>query len=323
MLNPGLAKLARALCNVHPELLSQVTLSEQDLSKSCVDIVERWQAGLKSFMPNDSLAVHPEVTGYSSSTRNSPQFGGDNLRLELFLTCPEPLYMKQFMKRCRNNVLAHDAAKAIEQVAYLGLEIWTPEVIRDMYGSMNWSHSDSDADILEEYAMNQWEGEGEEVPTLKPEDLPFALPSKWDADMTKLGYKKLGPKPIASIQLLRDLAKGRSQKDAELAMAILKLREIIKRGHVRYSDEGDRWGCIEASFVFLWDDDSAQLRHALDEAVNDRYEAGVSRENVLEVTVRPEDALQEVEQYVRAVEHLLAMQVAVGNLYTAMTKFVT
>lgn len=323
MLNPGLAKLAQALCNVHPELLSQVTLSEQDLSKSCVDIVERWQASLKSFMPKDSLAVHPEITGYSSGTGNSPQFGGDNLRLELFLACPEALYLKQFMKRCRNKVLAHDAAKAIEQVAYLGLEIWSPEVIRDMYGSMNWYHCENDAEILEEFAMNQWEGEDEEVRTLKPEDLPFDLPSKWDANMTKAGYKKLGPKPIASIQLLRDLAKGRSQKNAELAMAILKVRKIIKRGHVTYIDDGERWGCIEASFVFLWDDDSAQLGHAIDEAVNDRYEAGVSRENVLEVTVRPEDALQQVEDYVRAVEHLLAMQVAVGNLYTAMTKFVT
>ncbi len=306
---------------MHPELLGQVTLSEHDLAKSCIDIVERWQASLKSFLPKDALAIQPEVTGYRSG--NNPEFGGDLLTVQLFLDCPEPIYLKDFMKRCRNKVLAHDAAKAIDQISYLGLEIWAPEVIRDMYGSMNWYHCDNDADILEEFAANHWEGEGDEVPAMKPEDFPYVLPSKWDAHMKKLGYKKPGPKPLASTQQLRELAKGRSQKDADLARAILKLRKVIKRGHLRCSDDEDRWGCVEPSFVFLWDTDSAQLRHALDEAVEDRYNAGVSRENVLQVSVRPESALQQVEDDVRAVEHLLEMQIAMGDLHTAMKSFVT
>lgn len=298
-------------------------LSDGDLAKSCVDIVDRWQGTLKSFLPQDKLVIHPEVTGYSSRSGDSPEFGGDMLLVQLFMECPRLIYMKEFMERCTDKALAHDAAKAIYQVAYLGLEIWTPEVIRDMYGYMNWYGCDTDADVLEEFKMNTWDGDEEEADaSFKPSDFPGLLPSAWDASMSELGYQRLGRKPQISMRKLRDSIKHRPPMEAELAKAILEVRQVIDRGHVKTSDE-ERWASVEGCFIFLWDEESDQLRHAIDEVVEDRYNSGEGREAVLQVGVRADSEPQEVEDDVRAVEHLLAMRIAVGMLYEAMSKFVT
>lgn len=304
-------------------MLDSMELSDLDLARSCVEIVDRWQGTLKSYLPQDKLSIHPEVTGYSSRSGNSPEFGGDMLMVELFMDCPKLIYMKEFMERCTDKALAHDAAKAIYQVAYLGLEIWTPEVIRDMYGYMNWYCCDTDADVLEEFKLNSWDGDEDEAEaSFKPSDFPGVLPSAWDANMSELGYKPLGRKPVISKRKLRDSIKHRSPLEAELAKAILEVRQVIERGHVKSSDE-ERYSCVEACFIFLWDEESAQLRHALDEVVEDRYNSGEGRESVLQVAVRADSEPQQVEDDVRAVEHLLATQVAVGRLYEAMSKFVT
>jgi hypothetical protein len=314
--NPALARLTKAICTLHPKLLDGIEL-DRNLTAVCIEVLEKWTSSLKSLFEEDSITLGPEVMGYGSyGSRTVEQ---NKASMIMWMDTPEVVYLKDFVVKCKNSSLAHDAIHVLDAIAYKGLEVWTPSVIKDMYGYAEWYGCDTDKDVLEErrnYADEMGDDSEEDT-----DDEGFMLPSKWDKHMADVGYTRCSKKPRLSLKALLALRKDSSDEEKALVKAIANLRKLVSRGHVDHGDE-ETWSNTQAAFVFLWDAESDLLSHALDDALNDRWNSGEGRDCQLHVEIDQRTTHDQALKNVVAIEHLIEIQRAVGAMADAMNSII-
>lgn len=307
---------------MHPKLLKGVDL-ERNLNDVCVEVVLKWTASLKSRNLNDAITVEPESTGYNSFRGHS--FDNNKLSLTMWMEETNTFYLKDFVDKCKNPSLAHDAIHALDSITYKGLEVWTPVVIKDMYAYAEWYGCDTDKAVREERMNNLYEvGEEDEnraEEEERAENEDFLLPSKWDKQMADAGYKPCSRKPKLSQKALAALRKESPTGDDLLAKAIQTLRKLARQGHADSGDE-DTFANTQAAFIFLWDRECDLLPHALDQAINDRWNSGESRDCQLHVEIDKSSSGDQVFNTVVAIEKLVEIQVAIGAIVDAMRRII-
>lgn len=266
---------------------------------------------MNSFSDQDRISLATDIYG---SYGNSAMGGeASQIYLEFYSTSPSTVMLKEFVNSSVDYQLALDAIVALNDIAYRGIEIWTPEVIRDLQGQREWGGEETDEGVIEQ------RGAFDDEP-FDAEECGCILPSAWDDAMAVSGYLPLKTKYQLSIREMNAHAKGLPEKDQALAKAITLVRETAKLSRLECSDE-NHWDITDAAFVFLWDDQDDMLAHALDGVLEDRYNAGEGHESQLQVKFDLNSDHNAVVGDILYLERQLKIQLAVGELYLAIRSF--
>lgn len=278
------------------------------MNSVCLHVAEKWIASIRGRGNDDTVALEPEHS-YGHSADYSDVSG--MAVMTLWLDQAPTLLLKPFIEACSNREVALEVIRTLNNIAYKGLEIWTPEIIKDMFAGEHWFGNTTDAAFIEEF-------EGNHDEPFDPTEHSIILPSLWEKNMTDSGYETVGSKPKLTQKALKAFAKGASQREKNLVKAIVKVRRISRR--VEHTDE-ETWGNTMAAFVFDWDGND-MLSHALDEIMNYRWETGEARECQLQIQFDGASSPEMVTTNVIAIEKLVDIQQAVGELYDAMIEII-
>lgn len=255
-----------------------------------------------------SLAVDRYQGQMYSSSLNSQ---ADRLCLMLNFEMPRAFFLKPFVNSSLPYDLVSDILITLNRLAYSGIEVWTPDVIRVHYAYVNWHGTETDEEFIEEF-----ESMSEEP--FNPEEHEVLLPSAWCDHMAQAGYLlndfKGGFKPSEL-----SIFVGVNSSQDELISALLAVKQQLDLPSLNSSQE-DNHDVINAAFVFLWDE-SDFLADAMDEVINDRFNSGESTEEQTIVEYTADTKLVVIEQDVRYIERQVELRMATGRLMDAMASF--
>lgn len=293
------------MLKLYPELLAGADL-DANINSVCVQIAEKWVASLKSRSEGDSVSIGPP--GFDSYLTRDKQTSSE-VAVTLWVEQEEVCYLKPVVQSCSDQELALEAIRAVNAIAYKGLEIWTPLAIKEMFAHERWGGATTDKAFIEEFEVMNDE-------PIDPTDESILMPSKWDETLAKSGYVEVGDKPKMTLKALAETAKTGSPAEKALATAIRKLRAINKLGHVRHSDE-ESYNNVQPAFVFLWDNDD-MLPHALDEILESKWNSGEGRDCQLSIAIDETSSQEKITTDILAFEGLVEIQQAVGAIFDAM-----
>ncbi len=305
--NRSLALFTKALVELHPEL-EQGLPEGVNLNTTCSQVFEKWASSLSAYHPDDVLAVSSSrYAGYSSSSDDSV----NRICVQLACEQTQSVYLKDFVNSTVPFALAMETMRVINKVSCGNLEIWAPEIIRDLYGYTAWGGSDTDEEFL------QYFEEMNDEP-FDPEQHQALLPSSWTDTMLESGYLEVGFKPTMGVRKLNSF-KCDDRRVNDLVDA-LKGIHVLNELPVIHSSDETQHERVTAAFVFLWNDD-AFLVDAIDEVVNYRYESGESSEvqSLLDYTAGTKDAT--LHEDIKFLERQLQYRVAIGRLVDALRPF--
>jgi hypothetical protein len=129
----------------------------------------------------------------------------------------------------------------------------------------------------------------------------------------------VGHKPTLTATESAAYKRSADGRVVNLAKAIAKVFKLAETARLPNSSENqvDR---VAASFCFLWDEDD-MLGDAMDEVLQERWNCGESTECQFEFEIVQSTPDEVIEQDVVYLEHLIAVQLAVGELRKAMVAF--
>ena len=305
--NRALALFTKALVALHPEL-EQGLPEGLNLNTTCMQVFENWAGSLTAYHPDDVLAVSStRYAGYSSSNEDSV----NQICVQLACEQTQSVYLKDFVNSSVPFALAMETIRVINRVSYGNLEIWAPELIRELYGYTAWGGSDTDDEFLEHFEEMNDE-------PFDPEQHQALLPSSWTDTMLEAGYLEVGFKPTMGVRKLNtfkcDVSRVNDLVDALKAIHALNELPVI---HSSDETQNER---VMAAFVFLWNDD-AFLVDAIDEVVNYRYEGGESSEvqSLLDYTSATKDST--LKEDLKCLERQLQYRVAIARQVDAIRPF--
>ena len=305
--NRALALFTKALVELHPEL-EQGLPDGLNLNTTCLQVFERWTGSLTAYHPDDVLAVSSSrYAGYSSSNEDPV----NQICVQLACEQSQSVYLKDFVNSTVPFALAMETIRVINRVSYGNLEIWAPEIIRELYGYSAWGGSETDEEFLEYFQEMNDE-------PFDPEEHQSLLPSSWRETMLESGYLEVGFKPTMGVKKLNSFKCDDSRVN-DLVDALKGIHVLNELPVIHCSDETQHERVV-AAFVFLWADD-AFLVDALDEVVNYRYESGESSEaqSFFEFTSATKNST--LHEDIKFVERQLQYRVAIGRLVDAMRPF--
>jgi hypothetical protein len=306
--NKTLVRFTQTLLEVHPSLEAGVP-EDSDLNAACLKVFQNWTSKLQSHSEHDSLVLATSKYHYSPQTVHTHS---DELCLMFSASTSGALYLKEFVNSSLPYELVLEAMRLVNCLACGALEIWTPEVIRDLYSYTSWYGSDTDVEFEEQFEdMNQ--------EAFNPEEHEVLLPSDWQDRMATAGFLPVGRKTTMNHAKLDAFKSASDARQTTLVLAMQECLSLLALPPV-HSTEDQSHDKVEAAFVFLWDD-SAFLADALDEVVNERYNCGESSENQCELTYNHTTTLEHMVNDVKFVDRLVEFQSGVGRLFQAMLAF--
>ncbi len=307
--NIGLAKLAGAIVELHPELFDGVDLDAQ-LNASCALVVQKWSDTLKSRFDSDSIVLIPDWNSVHATHRSASETQASEACLSMGLECEEVFRLKPFVKASSSKDLAMEAMRALDDIMYKGIDVWTPQSIRDAYSYEAWFGATTNKEFLSEFEDQNGE------PFDVEESSGRVLPDDWDKKMADSGYIKPSSTKKWSNKRLNEFSLTACKKEKNLVKAILAIRKLAKAGQVRSTDE-ESYGNTQPAFLFFWDDDD-MLGHAIDEIYEQRWNSGEGRDSQISVVINPSLTKNEAMMNVTAFEKIVEIQNAVGSLFDAM-----
>lgn len=259
-----------------------------------------------SFYPDDCIAIGADFNSYFPNSGT-----GSPIRVSLQTQCEGSFSLKKFVDSDVDYRLATEAIRALNAVAYEGLEIWTPEVIFSAYAYHEWFGEEDDDGF-----RDAWQEHNDEP---IEENCGRLIPSAWFDTLASSGYLPLGFQPLLKPRELAAYRKSTEARVVALAKAISTVFALAAKERPPNSNE-DYTEKLEASFCFLWDEDD-MLADAMDEVLNQRWNCGEATEAQFGFEIGPNTLDTEIEQDIRYLEHLITVQLAVGNLRKAMVAF--
>lgn len=301
-----MAKLARVLLAREPTLLDGIEV-EGHVNDVCSQVVQKWIESLQSFYANDAITIHAGYSPYNNhSSEDSSRIG-----VSLSTSFEGPFHLKAFVDSDVDYRLSTEAIRALNAIAYDGLEIWTPDVIRSMYAQHEWFGEEDDVGF-----SNAWQEYNDEP---MEENSGRLMPSSWDDTLASSGYLPLDTKPSLKATELAKYMKSADTRVVTLTKAVSNVFALAAKQRLPNSSEGYT-ETVEPSFCFLWDEDE-MLAEAIDEVINERWNSGESTEAQFEFGICQNTDDVDVGHDIRYLEHLIEVQLAVGNLRKAMAAF--
>ncbi len=285
---------------------------EQDLNSTCLRVFEKWVESLQSYSPGDVISL--AASQYSGYSTNSPEQENQQVCLQVYLQAPPTLYLKEFVNSQVPYALALEVIRLLNRVAYGPLEIWTPEVIRELFGYTAWYGTETDEEFLEEF-------EGMNDEPFNPDDHQVLLPSRWMDRMADSGFMPVGFKTKMSQKVLRGFKTEAPSLQTDLVTAMQNLQSVLRTPPIHSSEESSQ-DRVEPAFVFLWDE-SNFLPDAMDDVLNYRFEGGESSEAQAVLEYKGHAQLDVCVTDILFIERQLRLQRAIGRLYDAMQAFVS
>jgi len=212
----GLATLTKGILQLHPALEKGVNL-DRHLNQICTEIIKKWIAKLPSRCARDELTIRPE-----SYERHNSVDGAKPIFISYWLDLPPPVYLQDFVQACACPDIAYEVITGLGQIAYCGLEVWTPDVITDMNSYECWYGEVEDAGFIETFE----DMHGEPFDQKEHESM---LPSVWYKKLSDEGYVYLHKKPKMTFKKLREYSATASPEEQVLIKALIKIRQEAKK----------------------------------------------------------------------------------------------
>lgn len=290
---------------MHPALEKGVNL-DRHLNEICTEIIGKWIATLPSRCARDELIIRPE-----SYERHNSVDGAKPIFISYWLDLPPPVYLQDFVQACSCPEIAYEVITGLGQIAYCGLEVWTPDVITDMNSYECWHGEVEDAAFIETF--EDMHGE-----PFDQKEHGTMLPSVWYNKLSDEGYVYLHEKPKMTLKKLREYSATASPEEQVLIKALIKIRQEAKKERLEHDDE-NTYGITQPAFFFLWDKESSDmLEHAVDEIMDGRYNSGEGRDAQFEIELEAGFTVDQVVKNLKAIEHLAQLQVLIGEFSDAI-----